>query len=603
MRNFNLESYLDKIYSTFPETNHQPMIGLTADYSDIDTTIRSVYYRQVVAAGGTPILIPPITDKNTIINTLEHLDGLILTGGGDHNPLWYGEEPSPQLHHINQERDLAELLITRLAYNRQIPILGICRGIQTIAIALGGKVVQDINNTIKHDQNANRSEATHSVAIEKNSTLYNIYHSDILYVNSFHHQAVEKTGSKLKVAAKSSDHIIEAVESNEFKPILGVQWHPEWLGEDGLPIFKWLIEQANHFIKAKDLHNRILTLDSHCDTPMFFPQGVQFGHRDPRILYDLHKMTEGRTDAVTMVAYLPQPKLGETFSSKIDLAGIAKHNPALVTRYPGLQLPYPSLSPTEYADLIFDKIEEIANMKSDYISIARTPQDLYADKRNNRKSIMLGIENGLALNHDLANVKHFAQRGIVYITLCHNGDNDICDSARGCNTHNGVSQFGAQVIQEMNRQGIMIDLSHAGEKSFYDALEISRTPIVCSHSNCKMLCDVPRNLTDEQLRALASKGGVAQITLYHGFLKKEGEASILDAIQHLEHAISIMGIDHVGLGTDFDGDGGVKGIADASELINFTLQLLQRRYSERDIEKIWGGNWLRIMTKVQSLKQ
>jgi microsomal dipeptidase-like Zn-dependent dipeptidase/anthranilate/para-aminobenzoate synthase component II len=579
------------------------MIGLTADYNDIDTTIRSVYYRQVVAAGGTPILIPPITDKNTIINTLEHLDGLILTGGGDHNPLWYGEEPSPQLHHINQERDLAELLITRLAYNRQIPILGICRGIQTIAIALGGKVVQDINNTIKHDQNANRSEATHSVAIEKNSTLYNIYHSDILYVNSFHHQAVEKTGSKLKVAAKSSDHIIEAVESNEFKPILGVQWHPEWLGEDGLPIFKWLIEQANHFIKAKDLHNRILTLDSHCDTPMFFPQGVQFGHRDPRILYDLHKMTEGRTDAVTMVAYLPQPKLGETFSSKIDLAGIAKHNPALVTRYPGLQLPNPSLSPTEYADLIFDKIEEIANMKSDYISIARTPQDLYADKRNNRKSIMLGIENGLALNHDLANVKHFAQRGIVYITLCHNGDNDICDSARGCNTHNGVSQFGAQVIQEMNRQGIMIDLSHAGEKSFYDALEISRTPIVCSHSNCRMLCDVPRNLTDEQLRALASKGGVAQITLYHGFLKKEGEASILDAIQHLEHAISIMGIDHVGLGTDFDGDGGVKGIADASELINFTLQLLQRRYSERDIEKIWGGNWLRIMTKVQSLKQ
>ena len=216
---------------------------------------------------------------------------------------------------------------------------------------------------------------------------------------------------------------------------------------------------------------------------------------------------------------------------------------------------------------------------------------------------MLGIENGLALNHDLANVKHFAQRGIVYITLCHNGDNDICDSARGCNTHNGVSQFGAQVIQEMNRQGIMIDLSHAGEKSFYDALEISRTPIVCSHSNCRMLCDVPRNLTDEQLRALASKGGIAQITLYHGFLKKEGEASILDAIQHLEHAISIMGIDHVGLGTDFDGDGGVKGIADASELINFTLQLLQRRYSERDIEKIWGGNWLRIMTKVQSLKQ
>ena len=145
----------------------------------------------------------------------------------------------------------------------------------------------------------------------------------------------------------------------------------------------------------------------------------------------------------------------------------------------------------------------------------------------------------------------------------------------------------------------MVDLSHGGEKSFYDALDISTTPIVCSHSNCKALCDVPRNLTDDQLRALAAKGGVAQTTMYHGFLKKEGEASILDAVAHLEHAIDIMGIDHVGVGTDFDGDGGIKGMADASEMINFTIQLLRRRYSETDIEKIWGGNWLRVMRGVK----
>jgi microsomal dipeptidase-like Zn-dependent dipeptidase len=116
------------------------------------------------------------------------------------------------------------------------------------------------------------------------------------------------------------------------------------------------------------------------------------------------------------------------------------------------------------------------------------------------------------------------------------------------------------------------------------------------------LCDVPRNLTDDQLRALAQKGGVAHTTLYHGFLQKEGEANILDAISHLEHAINIMGIDHVGLGTDFDGDGGIKGIADSSEMINFTLQLLKRKYSEEDIQKIWGGNWLRVMSMVQSAK-
>ena len=141
-------------------------------------------------------------------------------------------------------------------------------------------------------------------------------------------------------------------------------------------------------------------------------------------------------------------------------------------------------------------------------------------------------------------------------------------------------------------------MSHAGEKSFYDALDISTKPIVCSHSNCKALCDAPRNLTDDQMRALAAKGGVCQITLYNGFLRTDGRACITDAMEHLEHAISVMGIDHVGLGTDFDGDGGVPGLADASELINFTKELLRRRYSEEDMAKIWGGNWLRVMEEV-----
>ena len=581
MENFDLEAHLKDVFSSYPEAKHRPMIGLTSNYEGIDATLRDRYYKQVVKAGGTPVIIPPVADKEVLVNTLQHLDGLILTGGGDHNPLWMNEEPSPRLHNINRERDLAELLLTRLAYYRQIPMLGICRGIQTLAIALGGKVCQDIKASVKHSQDADREEPTHSVVLVKGSTLYNIYDAERIFVNSFHHQAVSEPGERFRVIAKSEDGIIEGIESSEFKPILGVQWHPEWLEEEGGKIFQWLIGQANNFYVAKQLHRRILTLDTHCDTPMFFPQGIHFDHRDSRILVDLHKMTDGHQDAVTMVAYLPQPKLGETFSSKVafDVDG-----------------------PTQYADLIFDKIEDIVSKNSTYLSIARTPADLYSDKRKGRKSIMLGIENGLALNHDLANVKHFAQRGIVYITLCHNGDNDICDSARGCNTHNGVSAFGEKVIQEMNRLGIMVDLSHGGEKSFYDALEISKTPIVCSHSNCKALCDVPRNLTDDQLRTLAAKGGVAHTTLYHGFLRQEGEADIRDAIAHLEHAIDVMGIDHVGLGTDFDGDGGIRGLADSSELINFTLQLLRRKYSEQDIAKIWGGNWLRVMTQVQAVR-
>lgn len=585
MQDFNLSSHLDNIYATFPEADHRPMIGLTGNCADIDVTIRNYYHKQIVAAGGVPVIIPPVADKDVIINTLERLDAIILTGGADYNPLWAGEEPSAKLHHINAQRDLPELLITRLAYNRNIPMLGICRGIQTLAMALDGKVIQDISetipNTIKHSQDADTCEPTHSVSVAEGSMLHDVYGKDKLYVNSFHHQAVSDCGPKFIVTAKANDGVVEAIESSEYRKIMGVQWHPECMGDDGQPLFKWLVDAAAEHNKAKAIHNRILTLDSHCDTPMFFPQGVKFDHRDSRILVDLHKMTEGHQDAVTMVAYLPQPKVGEDFREKVE---------------------FPVEGPKEYAELIFSKIEDIVAANKEYLSIARTPDDLYVNKLAGRKSIMLGIENGLALESDINNVKHFANRGIVYITLCHNGDNDICDSARGSNTHNGVSAWGEKVIKEMNAQGVMVDLSHAAEKSFYDALDISSTPIVCSHSNCKSLCDHPRNLTDDQLRKLAQKGGVAQTTLYHGFVCKDGEATILDAMKHLEHAISIMGIDHVGLGTDFDGDGGIRGLANSSELMNFTIELMRRRYSIEDMEKIWGGNWLRVMKLVQDSK-
>ena len=611
MEDFNLQSHLDKIYVHFPEADRQPLIGITGNFNDGDSTLSKRYYDSVVRVGGTPVIIPPVADRHVLVNTLDHLDGLLLSGGADINPLWGGDEPSTLLHRINDERDLPELLITRLAYNRQIPILGICRGTQTLAMALGGHVAQDIYEAreqqpsqsvskertklfgkstastqpvlapmMKHSQDAGRSELTHSVSIDKDSALFDIYHQEKIYVNSFHHQAVSDAGKRFRVVATAPDGVVEAIESTEYRPILGVQWHPECL-ESGLPLFQWLVRQAGNFHVAKQLHQRIITLDTHCDTPMFFAQGIHFDQRDPRILVDLQKMTEGRQSAVTMAAYLPQPKIGEQFSQKVA---------------------FNVGSPMEYADLIFDKIEEIVKQNNRYISIARTPADLYEDKRKGRKSILFAIENGLALNHDVANVKHFAQRGVTYMTLCHNGDNDICDSAKGCNTHNGVSQFGEKVIEELNRYGIMVDLSHAAEKSFYDALDISQTPIVCSHSNCRALCDHPRNLTDDQLRALAHAGGICHITLYGGFLRKTGEASILDALEHLEHAIQLMGIEHVGLGTDFDGDGGVRGLANSSELLNFTLHLLRRKYSERDIEKIWGGNWLRLMAVVQAAK-
>ncbi len=599
---YDLSTQIASVYADHFETSgRQPVIGITGNYGDQTCKLAEGYYKQVIRAGGTPIIIPPTTSQEVLLSTLNNIDALLLSGGADINPLFCGEEPDVRLGGINAERDLAELAIVRLAANRQMPILGICRGIQTMAIALGGSVKQDISDvaSIKHSQDADRTMPTHTVTIGKDSLLYRIFekyepflpdyptvqddpenpkNQACSYVNSFHHQAVAMTGQHFRVCARSKDGIIEAIESTEMKPFLGVQWHPECLDIDGLPLFKWLVDEAYHYREAQQLHDRILSLDTHCDTPMFFSQDVDFGRRDEKILVDLPKMTEGRLDSTIMVCYLPQPKPGETFQQNV---------------------PFSVDGPKNYADLIFDKIEVIVANNSDRVALARTPDELWQNKLAGKKSIMLGIENGLALEGDLRHVEYFARRGVVYITLCHNGDNDICDSARGTQTHGGISDFGTKVIAEMNRLGVMIDLSHAAESSFYNALEMSEQPIVCSHSSARALCDHPRNLTDDQMRALARKGGVCQITLYNGFLKKDDEATILDAMAHLDHAIKVMGIDHVGLGTDFDGDGGIRGLADASELTLFTRQLLARSYSEADIQKIWGGNFLRVMREVQ----
>ena len=447
MRHFDLNAILAEAHQEFPVAQHRPVIGITGNYGELTCKLGEGYYKQIVAAGGVPMIIPPVADTTVLADTLDRIDALMLSGGADINPLYCGEEPVPGLGGINSERDLPELLIARMAYNRQLPILGICRGIQTLAVALGGKVEQDIKlTTVKHSQDADRSEPTHSVSIEKDSTLYKIYsgsksftlHSSLspLYVNSFHHQAVSDAGPRFRVVGRAADGVIEAIESTEFKPILGVQWHPECMGADGLPVFQWLVDEARKFKEVKRVHHHTLTLDTHCDTPMFFPQDVNFAARDPRILVDLHKMTEGRQDATIMVAYLPQ--------NSDQWQGVKGEKRA-------------------FADDIFDKIEQIVAQNADYLALARTPQQLWDNKHAGRKSIMMGIENGLALDGDIRNIQHFKDRGIVYITLCHNGDNDICDSARGSETHGGVSAFGQEVIREMNRLGIMVDLSHAHE--------------------------------------------------------------------------------------------------------------------------------------------
>ena len=582
---FDWKAAYGRDHQRFPGFKSQPVIGITGNFGEKGCELAEGYFESVLKAGATPIVIPPFEDKDALANVLDRVDGLLLSGGGDLNPLFTGEEPVPQLHAVNYKRDLAELLLIRLAYDRQIPMLGICRGIQMLAVALDGSVWQDIGSQqpgqplLKHDQQLDRRYASHTVDIAADSTILRPLLGDgPVAVNSFHHQAVRDAGPRLRVCATAPDGTVEAVESSEHKSILGVQWHPECFilrqDECMMPLFEWLAREAASFARAKTVHDRTLTLDSHCDTPMFFHKDIRFDQRDPNVLVDLHKMTEGRLDATIMVAYIEQKER----TDEALLAATAK------------------------ADRILTQIEKMTAENCTAVDIAYTPADLYRLKREGKKAIMLGIENGYAIGKDLSLVRHFRNRGIVYMTLCHNGDNDICDSARGQGEWGGLSPFGREVVREMNRLGVMVDLSHGAESSFYDALELSSVPIVCSHSSCRALCDVPRNLTDDQLKALARKGGVAQVTLYKGFLRKDGEASILDAIEHLNHAVNIMGVEHVGIGTDFDGDGGIPGCASAAEVINFTRRLLAERYSETDIAGIWGGNFLRVMQLVQDSK-
>lgn len=604
MDTFNWQQTYQNINSTFSTSDPQPVIGITGNYDKETCTLAKGYYQSVLKAGGIPLIIPPFQEIDSLCQILETIDGIIFSGGGDINPLFFGEEPIKELHSITPERDRQELLLARLAYDRQIPMLGICKGIQTINLALGGTVYQDIHTQmegtrIKHSQDQDRRYPSHSVRLMPGSIMQRIFGSTTITVNSFHHQACKEAAPCLNATAISPDGVIEAIESNELKSVLGVQWHPETYtlrqNNDMMPIFHWLIGESAEFKRAKRLHDKIITLDSHCDTPMFFSQGINFASRDPKILVDLHKMTEGHLDATIMVAYIEQQER--------DMATLE--------------------NATAKANQILTKIENMAAANCTAVDIAYTPADILRNKHAGKKSIMMGIENGYAIGLDISNVEAFRKRGVVYMTLCHNGDNDICDSARGKHEHHGVSTFGADVIHEMNRFGMMVDLSHASEESFYDALDISSAPIVCTHSSSRALCDHPRNLTDSQMQALAKAGGVAQVTFYHGFLVKDSidynpcnvqrsfaepassikEATILDAIEHLNHMVNVMGIEHVGIGTDFDGDGGIRGCASASELINFTRHLLRERYSEEQIQMIWGGNFLRVMEDVQKNKR
>jgi microsomal dipeptidase-like Zn-dependent dipeptidase len=338
------------------------------------------------------------------------------------------------------------------------------------------------------------------------------------------------------------------------------------------------------------LHSKIISIDSHCDTPMWFKFGIDIGKENPvltlnpkeigekgdkmiryRVKVDVPKMKKGLLDAIVMVAYIPQGQLTEKASENASKKTFTILNQLL------------------------SQIEK----NSKIVGQAKTSADIVRLKNEGRKAIILGLENGYGIGKDIENVKKLADMGVVYITLSHNGDNDICDSHKGKTKHNGLSKFGEEVVREMNRLGIIVDISHTSEKTSFDALKISSKPVIASHSSVKAICNHSRNISDELMKAIAAKGGVIQICLYNSFLKVKGKASIKDAVDHIDYVVRTVGIDHVGIGSDFDGGGELSDLKNASDYPKITEELLLRGYSETDIAKIWGGNFMRVMDEVK----
>lgn len=370
---------------------------------------------------------------------------------------------------------------------------------------------------------------------------------------------------------------------------------------------------------ALQLHRELLTIDTHCDTPLHMLDSTwdigalhAAGSRD-RGKIDLPRMEKGNLDALFFAAFVSQRSLTpENYrQARAAAENLIALTEAMVRKYP------------------------------DRIRLATSPAEIQRNTASGLLSACIGIENGFALGHDLASLPAYQARGVRYVTLCHTKDNDLCDSSTDPSPDHwhGLSPFGREVIAEMNRLGILVDLSHASDEAFYQALACSKTPIFASHSCVRALCDHPRNLSDAMLKALAAKGGVMQMCILSEYVKaipanarREAAqdsldrvygawdaittpalrqakreawnlvderyprtlATVVDVCDHIDHVVKLVGIDHIGIGTDFDGGGGVRDCNDVSQLSAITVELVRRGYNREELAKLWGGNFTRI---------
>ncbi len=377
--------------------------------------------------------------------------------------------------------------------------------------------------------------------------------------------------------------------------------------------------------RANKIHFNILTLDSHCDTPLGLLDGKldlsQWNDvKKYKSRVDFPRMKAGGIDASFFAVFIGQ--------GSRDAESIKKAK--------------------QQALDIFEAINASVNKYPEMAEIATSSKDIYRLQKTGKRAIYIGVENGYPVGINLKNVEEFYHLGARYITLCHTKNNDICDSSTDKNgaEHNGLSPFGVEVVKEMNRLGMMVDVSHISDQAFYDVLEHSEHPVIASHSSARAICHHPRNMDDAMLKALAKNGGVIQLCVLNSYIKEQPEnperekalkelrekynhfkdlsperraagvkewhqiyedfpekkATLEDAVDHIDHMVKVAGINHVGIGTDFDGGGGISGFNDISEAPNVTAELLKRGYSKRDIAKIWGGNFMRVFTEVENAR-
>ena len=400
------------------------------------------------------------------------------------------------------------------------------------------------------------------------------------------------------------------------------------------------MSSADFIAKAKDIHRRVVTLDTHCDIDLSHFTATKNYSQDLDTQVSLPKMAAGGLDVAWLIVYTQQGEL--------NTAGYSNAYDNALAKFEAIHRLCERYAPNDMA-------------------LALSSEDVRRIHALGKKVVMIGIENGYPIGNDLRKIEGFYDLGGRYMSLSHNGHNQLCDSHTGELgepwLHNGLSDFGKEAITELNKCGIMIDVSHLSKKSIQDVIECSKTPIIASHSSARAICDHSRNLDDQQLQWLKDNGGVIQTVAFKSYLnnskyeaRQKAEIAlvqriasvmnisclteyqvmqlpmmqrrayfrkyvnnmplalqkqfnindlppavdVIDLVAHIDYIVDKIGVDHVGISSDFDGGGGIAGWDDASETFNVTLELVKRGYTEAQIEKLWSGNLMRVLDEVRA---